>query len=96
MLLGIRIACGRKPDLPAFILRKEIKHKTLERIVNLGVKVCTRIEKIAKPRMHFLQRSRGMVNLIGIGLASGGLHFFCHCRHWFLYRIPSLRYQSSC
>jgi hypothetical protein len=73
MLLGIRIACGRKPDLPGFILRKEIKHKTLQRIVNLGVKVCTRIEKIAKPRMHFLQRSRGMVNLIGIGLASGGL-----------------------
>jgi len=73
MLLGIRIACGRKPDLPDFILRKQIKHTTLVRIVTFGVKVCARMERIAKPRMHFLQRSRWMVNLIGVGLASGGL-----------------------
>jgi hypothetical protein len=73
MLLGLRITFGRKPKLPGFILRKTIKHTTLERIVKLGVKVCSRIEKVAKPRMHFLQRSPGMVNLIGLGLASGGL-----------------------
>jgi hypothetical protein len=73
MLLGLRITFGRKPKLPDFILNKRMKHRTLERIVNLGLKLCTRMEKIAKPRMHFLQRWPGMVNLIGLALASGGL-----------------------
>lgn len=73
MLLGIRIALGRKPKLPEFILQKEIKHKTLERIVGFGLKLCQRIEKIARPRMHFLRDHPGAVKLIGIGLASGGV-----------------------
>jgi hypothetical protein len=73
MLLGLRITFGRKPELPDFILRKQIKHRTFERIVTFATKLCVRMEKIAKPRMHFLQRSPGMVNMIGLGLASGGL-----------------------
>ena len=73
MLLGIRIALGRKPQLPDFILRKEIKHKTLERIVGFGLKLCQRMEKVARPRMHFLREHPGAVKLIGIGLASGGV-----------------------
>jgi hypothetical protein len=73
MLLGIRIALGRKPQLPDFILRKEIKHKTLERIVGFGLKLCQRMEKVARPRMQFLRDHPGAVKLIGIGLASGGV-----------------------
>src|SRR5688572_7293417 len=37
MLLGIRIALGRKPQLPDFILNRVIKHSTLEKIVGLGM-----------------------------------------------------------
>jgi hypothetical protein len=73
MLLGIRIAVGRKPDLPAFILNKEIKHKTLERIVGFGLKLCKRLEKVTRPRMQFLRDHPGALKLIGVGLASGGL-----------------------
>jgi hypothetical protein len=73
MLLGLRIAFGRKPSLPKFILQREIKYATLERIVGTGLKLCARMEKVVKPRMHFLQRWPGMLNLIGIGIASGGL-----------------------
>ncbi len=73
LLIGVRIACGRKPSLPAFILRRQIKFATLERIVGTGLKLCTRMEKLVKPRMEFLQRGPGMANLIGIGIASGGL-----------------------
>jgi hypothetical protein len=73
MLLGIRIALGRKPDLPGFILAKKIRYGNLERIVTLGIKLCTKIEKVARPRMHFFRRSSLAVNLIGIGLASAGL-----------------------
>jgi hypothetical protein len=73
MLLGIRISLGRKPQLPDFILNKVIKHRTLDKIVGLGLKFCLKMEKIAKPRMHFLRRHPGAVKLIGVGLASGGV-----------------------
>ena len=73
MLLGLRIAFGRKPSLPKFILRHEIKYKTLEKMIAFGLKLCAKMEKLIKPRMHFLQRWPGMINLIGVGIASGGL-----------------------
>jgi len=53
--LGLRIVFGRKPQLPGFILRKEVKFATLEKIVHLGLKLCTRMEKIARPRMEFVR-----------------------------------------
>jgi len=72
MLLGLRIALGRKPDLPGFILNKEIKYKTLERIVTFGVKTCVFMEKFARPRLKPISASKIGICLIGIGLASGG------------------------
>lgn len=71
--LGLRILFGRKPELPKFILRRQVRYNILERIVQIGMKVCLRMEKIAKPRMSFLRRWPGMINLIGLGLASGGV-----------------------
>ena len=73
MFIGLRIALGRKPSLPGFILRRPIKYAILEKIILLGLKLSTKLEKIVKPRMHFLQRWPGMINLIGIGIVSGGL-----------------------
>ncbi len=73
MLIGLRLAAGRKPWLPAFILRREIQYALLEKIVGLGLTLAVKMEKVVKPRMHFLQRWPGMVNLIGLGIASGGL-----------------------
>lgn len=73
LILGMRIAMGLKPALPQFILRREVKYSILERIVNFGLKLCVRLEKLIRPRMHFLQRWPGMLNLIGLGIASGGL-----------------------
>jgi len=72
-LLGLRIAMGHKPDLPGFILKKELNQNVLSKIINLGVKICGWIEKFARPRMHFLRNSKVAINLIGLGLASGGL-----------------------
>jgi len=73
MLIGLRIAMGRKPGLPTFILRREIKYAVLEKIISVGLKFVTKLEKLARPRMHFLQRWPGMINLSGLGIASGGL-----------------------
>jgi hypothetical protein len=71
--LGLRILFGRQPQLPGFILQREISYSVLEKIVGLGLKLCLRMEKIARPRMQFLRRWPGMINLIGLGIASGGL-----------------------
>ena len=73
MLIGIRIALGRKPSLPGFILARQIPQAMLEKIIRFGLKLAIKLEKLAKPRMHFLQRWPGMINLIGLGIASGGL-----------------------
>ena len=73
MLIGVRIALGRKPSLPGFILARQIPQAMLEKIIRFGLKLSTKLEKIVKPRMHFLQRWPGMINLIGLGIASGGL-----------------------
>ena len=73
MLIGVRLAAGRQPWLPAFVLRREVSYALLEKIVGLGLKLAVKLEKVVKPRMHFLQRWPGMLNLIGLGIASGGL-----------------------
>lgn len=73
LFMGMRIALGRKPSLPAFILGRRVKYSALEKIVGIGQKICAKMEKVVRPRMHFLQRWPGMINLIGLGIASGGL-----------------------
>jgi hypothetical protein len=73
MILGMRIVLGMKPALPGFILRREVPYRVLEKTVGFGLKLSTRMEKLIRPRMHFLQRWPGMINLIGLGIFSGGL-----------------------
>ena len=72
MILGLRIAFGMRPGLPGFILRREVPYRALQKTVNFGIKLSRRLEKLIRPRMHFLQRWPGMINLIGLGIASGG------------------------
>ncbi len=72
-LIGIRIAAGQTPWLPAFIQRTRISPALLIQMLNGGARFARTLEKLVKPRMHFLQRWPGMMNLIGLGIASGGL-----------------------
>ena len=72
-LIGIRIAAGRKPWLPAFVRRKSISPARLAKVLDGGIRFARTMEKYVKPRMHFLQRWPGTMNLIGLGIASGGL-----------------------
>lgn len=73
LIIGIRIAAGLKPWLPAFVLRKQISPTRLVKVLDGGLRFARILEKVVKPRMHFLQRWPGMMNLIGLGIASGGL-----------------------
>lgn len=72
MLLGLRIAIGRKAMLPAFILRRTLSYRTLERIITPLASVVERFEKRIRPRMQFLQTHPWAINLIGVGIVSGG------------------------
>jgi len=76
ILMGSRLACGRKPWLPAFVLRQRLPFETLRKVLNVLIKLVRYMERVAKPRMHFLQRWPGMMNLIGAGIASGGIFLF--------------------
>ena len=76
ILMGARLACGRKPWLPQFVRRRELSAQLLCKVLGVLLKLVQRMERLAKPRMHFLQRGPGMVNLIGLGIASGGLFLF--------------------
>ncbi|MEO7319250.1 MAG: exopolysaccharide biosynthesis protein [Chthoniobacteraceae bacterium] len=72
MLLGLRIAIGQKALLPAFLLRRRLTSKTLERVISPLAKIVERFEKHIRPRMHFLQERPWAINLIGVGIVSGG------------------------
>ena len=71
-LLGLRIAVGNRSALPRFIREKAVPNKTLERIVTSVAGVVEKMEKHIRPRMHFLRTHPRMVNLIGVGIISGG------------------------
>jgi hypothetical protein len=73
LIMGFRMACGQKPWLPDFILNKEVPHDRLKKLLKMSAAVSLRLEKLVKPRMRFLQRWPGMVNLTGASIASGGL-----------------------
>ncbi len=72
-LLGLRIAIGRKSSLPGFILRCQLSYKTLSFVVLPLAAFIARVEKHIRPRMHFLQTHPWAINLIGVGIVSGGL-----------------------
>jgi len=76
VVMGACLACGRKPWLPGFVLRRELPSETLRKIMRVLIKVVRCVERWATPRMHFLQRWPGMTNLIGLGIASGGIFLF--------------------
>jgi hypothetical protein len=73
LLTGIRIAFARKPWLPKFIRQRSISPSRLVKVLTGGIRFARIMEKIVKPRMQFLHRWPGAMNLIGVGIASGGL-----------------------
>ena len=73
LLMGIRIAFGQKPWLPKFIRQRSISPSRLVKVLAGGIRFARTMEKVVKPRMQFLHRWPGAMNLIGVGIASGGL-----------------------
>lgn len=72
-LCGLRMGIGRGFWLPQFILRRELSPEFLAKIVGGAAAFYRRIERWVKPRMHFLQRWPGMMNLLGFMIMIGGI-----------------------
>lgn len=63
---GVRIAFGRKPWLPRFILDRHVSYNVLERMVHVGCKIYEKVERVIKPRLSLLLDGPAM------GIAIGG------------------------
>jgi len=72
-LCGLRLGLGHQLWLPDFLLRREIKPDTLRKLVRWAAGFYRRVEKLVRPRMHFLQRWPGMLNLLGFMIMAGGI-----------------------
>jgi hypothetical protein len=73
LLIGIRIAFLQKPWLPKFVRQRRISAPRLVKVLTGGIRFAKLMEKVVKPRMHFLHSCPGAMNLIGLGIAAGGL-----------------------
>lgn len=69
---GIRIAFGRKPWLPGFILDRHVSYSVLERMVTVGCKIYERVERVIKPRLSLLLDGPAMGIAIGTSIALAG------------------------
>ena len=56
ILFGLRIAFGRHPWWPEWFLKRTVPSATLKRLIQRSVRLIRWVEKLLKPRMHFLRR----------------------------------------
>jgi hypothetical protein len=72
-LCGLRLGLGHNFWMPEFLLRREISYELLQKLVGTAAKFYRKVEKLVRPRMHFLQRWPGMINLMGFMIMIGGI-----------------------
>lgn len=66
-LLGIRLAFGFRPWLPAMLRRHRLDAQTVDRIVKGAIRVAAPLERFARPRYVFLFPA-GLQALAGLGI----------------------------
>jgi hypothetical protein len=72
-LIGGRLTLGQQPWLPEFIRKIRFPAERLQKLLSGAIRLARAIEKLARPRMRFLQTWPGMTNLIGFGITMAGL-----------------------
>ncbi|MFM8810299.1 MAG: exopolysaccharide biosynthesis protein [Chthoniobacterales bacterium] len=72
-LCGLRLGLGHNFWMPDFLLRREIPYDLLKKLVGSAAAFYRKVEKLVRPRMHFLQRWPGMINLMGFMIMIGGI-----------------------
>lgn len=69
-LFGLRMMLAQKPWLPESILRLKLHYKTLSLLVEKGVWLAAKVEKVLRPRLLFLSAGHFHFRVFG-------LFFFC-------------------
>lgn len=72
-LCGLRLGIGSGFWMPDFILRREVSPELLAKLVGGAARFYRQVERMVRPRMHFLQRWPGMINLLGFMIMLGGI-----------------------
>ncbi|MFM8656513.1 MAG: exopolysaccharide biosynthesis protein, partial [Chthoniobacterales bacterium] len=72
-LCGLRLGLGHNFWMPDFLLRREIPYDLLKKLVGSAAAFYRKVEKLVRPRMHFLRRWPGMINLMGFMIMIGGI-----------------------
>jgi hypothetical protein len=70
MIFGFRIALRQRPWLPRWVLRREIAHDTLVKLVKGALAVARRMEMIVHPRLRFFKRWPSFTVLNGLAIVS--------------------------
>ncbi len=68
MFFGLRIAFRKRPWLPRRLLEVEIPYPTLSKIINAGLAISTRLEKLLHPRLQFLKDWASFSSLNGLAI----------------------------
>jgi hypothetical protein len=69
---GLRIAFGREPWVPDWVLRRSLPPRVLEKIVKVGIRLHERLERIIRARLIFVLRGAGKV-VAGAAIAVAGV-----------------------
>jgi len=69
---GVRIAFGRTPWLPRFILDRHVSYHVLERMVQVGCKIYEKVERVIRPRFTLLLDGPAMAIAIGGAIMLAG------------------------
>jgi hypothetical protein len=72
-LCGLRIAFGREPWLPGFIMDRRISYSALEKMTHFGGRICEKVERVIRPRLTFLLVGPGMGMVTGTAIAFAGV-----------------------
>jgi hypothetical protein len=65
-LFGLRLTLAQKPWLPQALLRRNIQYTTLSALVDKGVWLASKVEKVLKPRLLFLSASEYHFRVHGV------------------------------
>jgi hypothetical protein len=72
-LIGLRLSLGQKPWLPARLLNREFKSKTLTTLLGAARRVARTLETVLQPRWSFLVETKGCGHLTGSMILVSGL-----------------------
>lgn len=73
LVIGARLAFGRRPWLPSFLLNREVPARFLNRVLAASATAIRWIEVIARPRLAFLHQQWVYRRIAGALIAGSGL-----------------------